>query len=420
MSKDTWTGEFRALCLGQFLAHQTSLTFSVLIPLLTTEWGLRASQAGLILGGFQLGTLAAYLVVGFLLDRIRSKPIMVWSALLVGAGDLLFALAARDFGSGFALRLLVGILIGGLYLPALKQIAETIPPRQRGSATGIYIAVIVAAYAAPLFYVGVLAPRIGWRPTMAGVGVLELLGALVLAWKVPSVPAPARVPAGPGRYLTDVLRNALARRTIVAYTGHNWELFGMWGWLAPFMVVSLTARGSAPTAALAWGGLLAAGAIGLGGSIGAVYGGRLSDRLGRTQAAMLILVLSLLCSLGFGWLVRAPIALVFAAALLYGTVALADSPAYSANLMEVIPPHSLGGAFSFQMLTGWAATAAAPAAFGIMLDLMASADPRVQWGTAFGLMAIGPLVGVIALAPLRARARGTTNRIPGPVGAARK
>jgi len=401
--KERWNGGFGALCLGQFLAHQTSLTFSVLIPLLATEWTLRASQAGLILGGFQLGTLGAYLIVGFLLDRIRSKPIMAWSAFLVGAGDILFAAAARDFASGFALRLLVGVMIGGLYLPALKHIADTIPPWKRGAATGIYIAVIVAAYAAPLFYIGVLAPRVGWRPTMVGVGVLEMLGALVLAWKVPSIPAPARVSAGARRYLTDVLRNDRARRTIVAYTGHNWELFGMWGWLAPFMVAALTARGASSSAALSWGGLLAASAIGLGGGIGAIFGGRISDQLGRARAAMIILALSLICSLGFGWLLRAPIVLVVAAGLLYGTVVLADSPAYSANLMEVVPPQSLGGAFSFQMLTGWAATAVAPAAFGMMLDLFAPAGPLAQWGTAFGLMAIGPLVGVIALAPLRTK-----------------
>jgi MFS family permease len=341
------------------------------------------------------------LIVGFLLDRVRSRPIMAWSAFLVGAGDLFFAAAARDFASGFALRLLVGVVIGGLYLPALKHIADTIPPWRRGAATGIYVAVIVAAYAAPLFYVGLLAPQVGWRPTMVGVGVLEMAGAVVLALKVPSIPAPVRVPTGAGRYLTDVLRNDRARRTIVAYTGHNWELFGMWGWLAPFMVAALTTRGVSSEAAIAWGGLLAAGAIGLGGGVGAVFGGRISDRLGRARAAMMILALSLACSLGFGWLLRAPIVLLVAAGLLYGTVALADSPAYSANLMEVVPPQSLGGAFSFQMLTGWAATAVAPAAFGMMLDLLAPAGPLAQWGSAFGLMAIGPLVGMIALAPLR-------------------
>ncbi len=417
MHKDAWSRDFLALSVGQFLAHQTALTFSVLIPILSAEWHLSASRAGLILGGFQLGTLVAYVVVGFLLDRVRSKPIMVWSAALVGLGDLLFALGGRDFSSGFGLRLLVGVLFGGLYLPALKYIAETIPLHRRGAATGFYIGMVVAAYAAPLFYAGVLAPRLGWRLTMAGVGGLELLGALVMAWGVQDVPRPAGVQSGLLQYLGDVVRNAPARRVIVAYTGHNWELFGMWGWMAPFMVASLIARGSAERDALAWGGLLAAGAIGLGGGIGAVAGGRLSDRLGRARAASTILGLSLICSAAFGWLFRAPLISLIAVALVYGLVSLADSPSYSARLMEVVPPRSLGGAFSLQMLTGWGATAVAPAAFGAVLDLAkaSQASPTAQWGWAFALMAIGPLAGIIALAPLREPLRGVRarNRRPG-------
>jgi MFS family permease len=404
--KGTWVPGFAALCLGQLLAHQTSLTFSVLIPILTSEWRISASQAGVILGVFQLGTLAAYVGVGFLLDRIRSKPIMVWSAVLVGIGDLLFAFGAHDFLTGLIFRLLVGIVFGGLYLPALKQIAETVPTDRRGTATGIYIAVVVLAYAVPLYYVGLLAPRLGWRSTMVGVAALELLGALVMAWKVPSVPLPAMFQRlGPSRYVGDVLGNQLARRVILAYTGHNWELFGMWGWLTPFMVQLMRARGSAHTEALAWGGMLAAVAIGLGGGIGAVLGGRLSDRLGRAQTAMLMLSISLVCSVAFGWLFTAPLALLIGVALLYGVVSLADSPSYSATLMEVVPRQSLGGAFSLQMLAGWTATVLAPAAFGIVLDLTKAAQisPRAQWGCAFLLLALGPLMGLLALKPLRAK-----------------
>lgn len=406
MRKAPWARGFAALCLGQFLAHQTSLTFSALIPILRSEWQLSAGQAGVILGAFQLGTLATYVGVGFLLDRMRSKPIMVWSAVLVGLGDLLFALGARDFVSGLAFRLLVGIVLGGLYLPALKQIAETIPLDRRGTATGIYIATVVTAYAVPLYYVGLLAPRIGWRSTLAAVGALEILGALVMAAQVPSVSAATRLPRlGPSRYVGDILANRTARRVIIAYTGHNWELFGMWGWMTPFMVAMLLARGSAQDDALAWGGMLAAGAIGLGGAIGALAGGRLSDRLGRANTATLMLSVSLLCSIVFGWLFRAPVALLIGIAVLYGVVALADSPSYSASLMEVVPPHSLGGAFGLQMLTGWAATVLAPPAVGILLDLTRAArlSPSAQWGSAFALLALGPLAGLLALRPLRNR-----------------
>ncbi|MBI2164733.1 MAG: MFS transporter [candidate division NC10 bacterium] len=112
---------------------------SALIPIVSEEWRLSASQAGLILGAFQLGNLIAYVVVGFLLDRMRTKPIMAWAAALVAMGDLLFALGARDFWSGIGLRLLVGVCLGGLYLPALKHIAETIPvPQPRGYSSGFW------------------------------------------------------------------------------------------------------------------------------------------------------------------------------------------------------------------------------------------------------------------------------------------
>jgi MFS family permease len=399
-----WLSGFAALCLGQFLGHQTGLTFSVLIPILSHDWRLSSSQAGAILGVFQFGQLAAYVLVGFLLDRMRSKPLMVWSAALVGAGDLLFAAVARDFSSGFALRLLEGLLLGGLYVPALKYIADTIPGERRGRATGTFIAVLVAAYALPLLYVGMLAPRVGWRPTMASVGMLELVGALVFASMVPDVPLRvARGTGGFAQYLGDVLRNRPARRVILAYTAHNWELFGMWGWMTPFMVAAVTTQGRVPSQALAWGGALAAAVIGIGG-LGAIVGGRLSDRVGRARAASLMLGVSLMCSLGFGWLLHAPILLLVAVGLLYGTVALADSPSYSASLMEVVPPRSLGGAFSVQMLFGWSATVVAPAAFGVTLDVMkrAHAGPAVPWAVAFGILALGPTVALLALAPLRA------------------
>ncbi len=402
---------FAGLCLGQFLGHQTGLTFSALIPIVSEEWRLSASHAGLILGAFQLGNLVAYVGVGFLLDRMRSKPIMAWAAVLVGLGDLLFALGARGFWSGLGLRLLVGVSLGGLYLPALKHIAETIPTARRGVATGTFIGVLVAGYATSLFYVGVLATQIGWRMTMAGVGIAELLGALVLARGVPGH-IPTRSGEGRTRYLADVFTNRPALSVIGAYTAHNWELFGMWGWTAPFMVALLQARGTDSAAALAWGGMMAAGVIGVGG-LGGVLGGRLSDRLGRARAARILLGMSLLCSASFGWLFHAPLVLILAVSLMYGIVVVADSPAYSASLMELVPPRSLGGAFSLQMLFGWAVTAISPALFGATLDLARhlGGGETARWGIAYGVLAVPPLAGIIALRPLARRERGIAGRI---------
>lgn len=409
---------FAALCAGQFLAAQTGFIFAALIPIVGAEWDLSASQAGLILGAFQVGTLAAYVAVGFLLDRISARPIMVASAFLAGVGDLAFAAGAHDFASGLALRLMVGLFAGGLYLSALRYIAATFPVGQRGSATGVFVGVLVLAHSAPLVYIGTLAPLFGWRPVVAFAGAAALIGALVLATKVPRVPAPSHHaahtggPPAPGkgylaRYLGDVLGNRPAKRVIVAYAAHNWELFGMWGWMNAFLVTSLVSRGMGSEGALARGGTMAAVAIGIGG-LGAVLGGRLSDRIGRARAASLILAVSFLCSASFGWMFAAPIALIVAVGVLYGSAALADSPSYTASLMDLVPSRSLGGAFSLQMLLGWTAAITAPVTFGAILDLTRSArlGPEAQWGIAFGLLALGPLVGIAALRSLRGAPRG--------------
>src|SRR3989442_13824059 len=73
--------------------------------------------------------------------------------------------------------------------------------------------------------------------------------------------------------------------------------------------------------------------------------------------------------------------------------------------MEVGPAHSLGGAFSLQMLTGWGATVLAPPAVGLVLDLTKAAQlsPAAQWGWGFAILAVGPLMGLMALGPFRAR-----------------
>src|SRR6516164_9122486 len=74
----------------------------------------------------------------------------------------------------------------------------------------------------------------------------ELVAAYLLARAVQDapLPVPPQERARFSRYVGDVLANPAARSVIVAYTGHNWELFGMWGWMGPFMVASLTSRGS--------------------------------------------------------------------------------------------------------------------------------------------------------------------------------
>jgi len=149
------------------------------------------------------------------------------------------------------------------------------------------------------------------------------------------------------------------------------------------------------------------------GGLGAALGGRFSDRIGRARSARALLGMSFLCSATFGWLFHAPLAVILAVSLVYGLVVVADSPSYSASLMELVPPRSLGGAFSLQMLFGWTVTAISPALFGATLDLtrqVQGGDEMIRWGIAYGVLAVAPLLGIAALWPLARREHETIRR----------
>ncbi len=97
-----------------------------------------------------------------------------------------------------------------------------------------------------------------------------------------------------------------------------------------------------------------------------------------------------------------------------GIMVLADSLAYSASLMELVPPRSLGGAFSLQMLFGWAVTAISPAIFGATLDLSRrlGGGEMTRWGTAYAVLALPPVAGIATLCPLARREAGLTRGVP--------
>jgi MFS family permease len=185
-----------------------------------------------------------------------------------------------------------------------------------------------------------------------------------------------------------------------------WELYGMKGWLAPFLVDCFVARGYGRSIALSWGGVLAAVILGLG-ALGTWAGGMVSDRLGRGITIGGILTVSLLCSLAFGWLLGAPLWLVGLVGMAYGIFIVADSPVFTTGLTEVVPPESLGGALGLQSLIGFGVTVVSQATFGLVLDATNAPAPALgytpHWGWAFASLGPGALVGLMSVVFLSKR-----------------
>jgi MFS family permease len=124
-----------------------------------------------------------------------------------------------------------------------------------------------------------------------------------------------------------------------------------------------------------------------------------SDRHGRRAVLLAVAALGALCSFGFGWAGDLAPTLLLAFATLYGFAALGDSSVLSTAMSETVPPAYLGRALAIRSILGIGIGAAAPAAFGAVLDLSA---PGSGWGWAFILLGAGGLVATLCAALLPA------------------
>jgi MFS family permease len=271
-------------------------------------------------------------------------------------------------------------------------IADRYPAERRGAAVGWLIASSSAGYALSLL---LAAPSLAWGgyETAFVVSACGPLVGVVVLWlalrTTPNVVHPRR----PGvRFGSAVLRNRPAIRLILGYTFHSWELLGMWAWTPAFVAAVFAATGAATIRSVELAGYLSA-AFHLTGLVASSSMGRLSDHLGRRIVLFVLAATSAACSLAFGWLIAAPVAIVFVVGALYGFTALGDSPVLSTALTETVGASHLGSALALRSFLGFGAGAIAPIVFGRILDLTNAPGPApVVWGWAFVALGGGGLL----------------------------
>ena len=335
------------------------------LPLLRTEWNASSAELGWVVSAYLLGYAAAVLVVLPLTDRVRPSRVIALGALLTAIANLGFAFAAHDVITASALRVISGFGLAGVYMPGVRLVAQSSDPTRRGGAVGLYVAAFYLGGSLSFLATGLLLEPFGWR------GAALVLGAVGLA-AVPIAAISTRgIPEATGeRAHLDlrVLRNAPLVRTIAAYVGHSWELFIVRAWLAAFLAAAFGLRGLSPTDASATASQWAALLLALG-VPGVFIGGWLSDRVGRTRAALLYALGSGAISIGFGTLLFAPWPAIVAIGGIYGALVAADSAVYSTAVTELAPAARIGSAQALQAVAGFGIGSLGPVVAGVALDL---------------------------------------------------
>ena len=394
------------LCFSRGSFALIFTAYAAAIPLLAPEWGMKASEAGLVQSAWHLGYLLSLFTVGFLSDRYGAKRVFLASGVAASASALVFAFFADGFLSAALLYGLTGLFSGGSYTPGLTLISERFASSKRGRAMGFYLAAASLGYALALLFTGALTPHIGWRGAFLVNACGPLAGTLIAWWALratPNVLHPA--PAGreaPARPIPAVLGNKPVMLAIWAYAFHSWEMLGMKAWLPAFLAAAAMLTGASATQAASLGAALAAITY-FGSMAGSVAGGALSDRMGRTWTMLFMSFLSIACSFSFGWLIGLPIWVLVVVGAFYSFAAIGDSSVYSTSVTELVPARYIGAAYSVRSVLGFGAGAMSPWVFGLVLDWTRAADssPLWMWGLAWTSVGAGALLGPLMAWRLR-------------------
>jgi MFS family permease len=393
-----------ALCSSRVLAASWFVAYSAVLPLTQSAWGLSGREAGMIQAAFHLGYLTSLFLVGFIADHFGAKRAYITTGVAAWLAPFVFVAFADGFWSAFWLHALTGLCQGGSYTPALALINDHVERSRRGRAMGYLIAASSAGYALCLGLAGVALQFTGWRGALGAVAVLPLVAWLTALFALHGTANTVHPrPAGESilAAIPAVVRNRKGMLSIWGYTGHNWELLGLWAWLPAFLTAAFVFHGQENPAALAlmFSALTYVANIG-----GSITGGTMADRWGRTQTILTWSCVSLALSFSIGWLIAAPIALLVALACLYNFAGIADSATHSTVLAESVPAHYLGVAYAVRSVIGFGAGVVSPVVFGWALDLAGGgrmSGDAFAWGIAWATLGAGALLGPLATWRLR-------------------
>ncbi|WP_405845393.1 MFS transporter [Streptomyces sp. NBC_01518] len=167
------------LVIGGVVNYLDRATLSVANTTIAGEFGLNATEMGLLLAAFSWPYAIANLPAGYLVDRFGPKRMYAWAAGLWSLMTMVTA-AAHSFGLLYAARVALGVAESPFFTASLKVNERWFNKDERALPisivnTGSQIANAIA----PPILTGLLL-TVGWRGMFVAVGALGIL--VMLVW----------------------------------------------------------------------------------------------------------------------------------------------------------------------------------------------------------------------------------------------
>jgi MFS family permease len=393
--RERWA-QLALISVGIFCAMSPSFASSSVAPILRADWGMDALGVSWLLVAMLVGFSVSAIGLGVIgaPDVIPGPRMFALGALFAGLANLGFAFIAADLPTAMVFRFLTGAGVAAAYPVAMKLTAGWFR-RERGLAIGILAGALTLGTASPLLFraAGVVA-GVDWHAVIATASLACFVGAAVVWLGVRTGPFDVPAPHFSLRIAARAYAEPAVRLANFGYLGHMWELFAMWTWVPLYFVASFTAAGVDDPAVAS----LAAFIVVAGGVVGCVVAGAIADRAGRTATTIAAMAASGTCAVLVGLAFGAPPPVVVLLGIVWGVTIIADSAQFSTAVSELAPPGTAGSALSLQTAVGFVFTSITI----LLIGFLAPTD-EIGWRVAFGLLALGPVAGIIAMWRLRQR-----------------
>ncbi|MTD52601.1 MFS transporter [Amycolatopsis pithecellobii] len=384
------------LCWLAFTVIYVNRTaWSVVAVSASHSLGLSVAELGIFATAMSIGYVVTNIPGGIFADLIGGRTAVGIS--LVAAGILTFVFGTvTNLGLGIAVQVLIGLVSGADVASFTKLLSRWFPLSERGTAFGLYItSTAVGGVLANATIPGLMA-KVNWN------GVYFVLGGLsivigVVCWTFLRNKPPREVAPEPATSHGDrlsvamMLKNRNLLSLSVAGLGMQWGTLGFLAWGNSLMVKAFgLSTGKAALVMV----IVSTTAIGVKPLVGF-----LSDRIRGTRKIHLMVLSGyfVVILIVFGLLHSYTAMLALAPFLglgVYGYTVLTNS-----TVPQYADPRYVGSAFGFAntswQLGGVFAPIAVGAAFGATGSLL----------LAVSVLAVGPLLGVLLLLPIREQAK---------------
>jgi MFS family permease len=378
------------------LAYVDRQLLVTLAPLLMEDLGLTRAEIGLLVGvSFIVVFAGLNLVLGAAADR-TSRPRLIAAGLAVWSVATSLTGAARSFAHLALARVFVGVGEATLTPAGLSMLGDRFPAHRLGLASSIFYTGIPLGFAASFLLAGWIGPWLGWRACFVILGVVGLVAvAAVALTKDPGRRGVAGDSSRPTlREQARALGHAVAERPAIALVSLAGALLGFMGSASQHTITWLVQERGFEYSRAAF---LSAGAVAVGGLLGNVAVGALTDWGRRRHPAGRLVGVAVLAALatpvGVAFYTLSPTSPAFLPAWFLAQAWMLGwfGPVFAA-LDELAPPGQRATVLGFGLLvTNLLGVATGPFVAGLIGDRV-SLTAGLLAGLAVGATAVVPLL----------------------------